>query len=185
MSRRLRRGLLALLLCGAVFLLAVWALRAFVMAAYPVKFSDAVEEYSEANGLPVALVYGVIHTESGFRPEVVSPVGARGLMQITEDTFDWAKWRMGDTETVYDDLYDPETNIRYGAFILRLLIEEFDDTSTALAAYHAGWGSVKGWLEEEEHSADGVTLRAIPFKTTARYVPRVNRAAAIYRTLYQ
>ncbi|MEG2174263.1 MAG: lytic transglycosylase domain-containing protein [Oscillospiraceae bacterium] len=181
-SHRIRSVVVRL---GLVVLLLVLALRVCVGIVYPVRYEALIERYSRQNGVPTALVYGVIRTESGFRADAVSPIGARGLMQITKDTFEWAKWRMGDERSVYEDLFDAETNIRYGTYILRLLIDEFEQTDTALAAYHAGWGSVKGWLSKAEHSSDGKTLISIPFANTARYVPRVLHAEAVYHTLYK
>ena len=88
-------------------------------------------------------------------------------------------------DVAYDRLFEPEANIQCGAFILRLLIDEFGTVDNALAAYHAGWGNVKKWLADEEHSSDGVNLSSIPFGDTARYVKKVNETSRIYRELYQ
>lgn len=181
-KRRSRRLALTL---GLLALLGVSAGWAALQWAYPLKYTDAVEKYAAQYGLSPALVYGIIHTESRFRPDAVSPIGARGLMQITEETFEWARWRCGDTDTTYEQLFEPETNIRYGTYIFSLLLKEFGQPEEALAAYHAGWGSVKKWLSTEEYSADGVTLLNIPFKDTAQYVPRVKRATGIYSRVYQ
>ena len=79
---------------------------------HPLRYESYVEKYSRENGLDKYLVYAVIKTESGFDPGAVSNVGARGLMQIMEDTFDWVKFRLGDEDARYLDMYDPETNIR-------------------------------------------------------------------------
>ena len=176
-----RRAVITLGLLAVLALSAGWAV---LQLAYPLKYTDAVERYAAQYGLSPALVYGIIHTESRFRPDAVSPIGARGLMQITEETFEWARWRCGDDDATYEQLFDPETNIRYGAYILSLLLKEFGQPEEALAAYHAGWGSVKNWLSTEEYSSDGVTLLNIPFKDTAQYVPRVKHAAQIYSKVY-
>ncbi|MEG2204752.1 MAG: lytic transglycosylase domain-containing protein, partial [Oscillospiraceae bacterium] len=127
-----RRGWLAPVL---VILLAIGASVLAVRIAYPIRYREQVERTSAENGLDPALIFAVIRSESGFRTRAVSPIGARGLMQITEETFEWAKWRMGDKTTVYDDLFEPEVNIRYGGYILSLLLGEFVSTDTALAAY--------------------------------------------------
>lgn len=175
-----RRGMVPLCVM-AVVLLSGWLA---LQWAYPLKYTEAVERYAEEYGLSPALIYGIIHTESRFRPNAVSPIGARGLMQITEETFEWARWRCGDDETTYDQLFEPEINIRYGVYIFSLLLKEFGQPEEALAAYHAGWGSVKNWLSTEEYSSNGVTLLNIPFKDTAQYVPRVKHAAEIYKKVY-
>ena len=180
-GRRIKRRVV-LSLCGLTLaLLAGWLA---VQWAYPLKYADTVEQCAAEYGLSPALVYGIIHTESRFRPDAVSPIGARGLMQITEETFEWARWRSGDDETTYEQLFEPKTNIRYGTYIFSLLLKEFGQPEEALAAYHAGWGSVKNWLSTEEYSSDGVTLLNIPYKDTAQYVPRVKNAARVYAKVY-
>ena len=81
--------------------------------AYPKKYSEYVEYYADKYHLDEYLVYSIIKTESGFRADATSNVDARGLMQITEQTFDWIKTKIAPDEAiVFDDMYDPETNIR-------------------------------------------------------------------------
>lgn len=180
---------------GRVFLLVVaililagcmrCAFLRFYRAAYPVHYRETVLASAEERGLPPELVFAVIHCESGFNHQAVSYVEARGLMQITEDTFEWARWRIGDDEErSFGEMFVPETNIRYGTAILYLLLEEFEGEREALAAYHAGWGSVKGWLKKQEYSRDGRTLDGIPFDNTRAYVSKVQQTKEIYRKLY-
>lgn len=154
------------------------------LAAHPKRYSEYVEKYAAEYEIDEDIVYAVIKTESGFDCEAVSNVGARGLMQIMEETFDWIKFRLDDDETVYDEMFDPETNIRYGAYLVDYLLEKFGDKDTAIAAYHAGAGCVSGWLEEKENSADGKRLDNIPSNTTAHYVNKINDALANYKELY-
>ncbi len=151
---------------------------------YPLEYGDLIEKYSSENGLLPEFVCGVIYTESRFRKDAVSTADARGLMQITEDTFEWAAWRMGDEQSSYLDIFDPETNIRYGCYILRLLLDEFEYQDVALAAYNAGWGNVKNWLADSQYSENGVDLHTIPFKDTENYIPNVEKATQRYKALY-
>ena len=152
---------------------------------YPVGYSDMVETASMETGIDKYLIYAVIRTESNFNAEAESEVGARGLMQLMEDAFDWVKFRMEDDRSVtYDDMYDPGYNIEYGSFLLKLLYEEYGDERTALAAYHSGRGSVNGWLEDKNYSSDGKTLDKIPSDTTEHYVKKVMTAYEGYTNLY-
>lgn len=153
-------------------------------ALFPIKYENYVERYSRENGLDKYFVYAVIKTESGFRPDAVSDVGARGLMQIMEDTFDWLKFKQGDESAVYYDMYDPQTNIRYGCYLLGYLMEEFGDIETAAAAYHIGRGRVNEWLGDSSISSDGVHLDVIPASDTAHYVSKITKAVEIYKRLY-
>ena len=157
----------------------------FAKQSYPLKYSEYVELYSEQNNIPIELTYAVIRSESSFRPDATSSIGAKGLMQITDETLDWIRFRMGEKEDVsYDILYDPKENIKYGTYLLRLLIDEFNSTDTALCAYHAGWGNVKEWLENTSYSSDGMTVENIPFKDTDSYVKKVIHTMNIYKKLY-
>lgn len=158
---------------------------AFYRAAYPVGYREIVERESRGNGLPPSLVYAVIRTESGFNPGAQSSVQARGLMQITRETFEWAQYRVKEERALhFDDLFGSEENIRYGAAILRLLLDEFGTETNALCAYHAGWGNAKKWLENPECAPDGKNIEHIPFGDTGRYVEKVLATKATYETLY-
>ena len=172
----------AVLLAAAALLLA--GLLCYYRGAYPLDYREEVEARAAENGLDPALVYAVIRTESGFDPGAQSSVGARGLMQLTPDTYDWVRLRLGEEEGDPEDLFDPGENIRCGCAGLRLLLERFGGEETALAAYHAGWGSVSRWLQSERYSHDGESLDAIPFPDTESYVKKVLETREIYRRLY-
>lgn len=152
---------------------------------YPIKYQETVEAVAQEYDLPPSLLYAVIHTESGFRPDARSSADAKGLMQITDDTYNWAR-QIGKTGEKKDTsvLYDPEKNIRYGGLILRLLYKEFDNTETVLAAYNAGQGHVRSWLMNPDYSEDGNQLDDIPFSETKQYVRRVLRTQKRYQRFY-
>ncbi len=156
-------------------------------AMHPLAYSEYVEKYAEEYGMDKYVIYAVIKTESGFDPNAVSDTGARGLMQIMETTFEWIRdYGLGGTERdrSYDDMFDPETNIRYGAFLWNYLTEKFGCTETAAAAYFSGIGEVSGWVSDPAYSSDGVHLDTIPSKNAAHYVNKINTALATYRELY-
>ena len=154
------------------------------LAAHPKLYSEFVTKYAAEYEIDEDLIYAVIKTESDFDCEAVSNVGARGLMQIMEETFDWIKFRLDDEDSVYDDMFDPEMNIRYGAYLMDYLLEKFGDKDTAVAAYHSGAGSVSLWLEDKANSADGKRLDNIPSSTASHYVNKINNALSNYKELY-
>ena len=151
---------------------------------YPMKFTEYVEKYSSEYGIDANLLYAVIKTESSFNPDAVSNADALGLTQITPETFDWLRMKLGEEDKNLS-LSDPETSVKYGAFFLSYLLEEFGSTDTALAAYHAGRGRVNGWLGDKEISPDGKNLENIPVAETAHYVKKVNKALNAYNNLYK
>ncbi|MBQ6701719.1 MAG: lytic transglycosylase domain-containing protein [Clostridia bacterium] len=148
----------------------------------PDKYRPTVEKYAEEYNIPIEILCAIINTESSFDPNATSHAGAMGMMQITSDTFEWLQFRSGEHHNT-EDLYDYDTNIKYGAYFLSLLYEEFGDWDTVFAAYNAGRGRVNGWLADERYSKDG-KLTDIPIKETANYIKKVNNAIKKYQKLY-
>lgn len=151
--------------------------------AYPLKYAEIIENTADEMELPRALLFALVKAESSFNSDAVSEANAKGLTQITPETFSWLQTKTGES---YEDeaLFEPEISVYYGAWFLKYLLDEFGDEKTALAAYHAGRGIVKEWLLCEEYSSDGKTLDAIPYKDTAAYTERVLKMKNIYKNLY-
>lgn len=174
----------ALVLTLGILLLR-YGYKRYYSAVYPLQYTEEVTAASEEFGVEPSLIYAVIHTESDFRPQVTSSAGAKGLMQLTDSTLEWALNRAGEKgKYTPEDLYDPQVNIHYGVYVLTLLGEQFENTETILAAYNAGIGRVGEWLKNPIYSADGVHLTAIPYPETADYVERVKNARKQYQELY-
>ncbi|MBQ7969282.1 MAG: lytic transglycosylase domain-containing protein [Clostridia bacterium] len=150
----------------------------------PEKYLHVIKTYSEEYNVPIELLCAVINTESSFDPSAQSHADARGIMQITEETFNWLQYRMGIEGTYsFDKLLDYEINIKFGTYFLSLLYEEFNDWDTALAAYNAGRGSVNKWLDDPNVTQDGKLVN-IPFEETRNYIQKVNKAKEKYIQLY-
>ena len=147
-----------------------------------IPYQALVYRYATAYGLEPAMVFGVIRTESNFDPDACSPKDARGLMQITPETLDWAMARenKGACYTA-EDLYDPAVNIKYGCLILSMLYEEFEADSTVWAAYNAGRGNVQKWLKDRRYCEDGITIHKTPYKETNQYIEKVRKYRQEYR----
>ncbi len=184
------RRVLALILLAAVILAGLCSLvfmgyRKYLYTAYPLEYTDYIFEISEEYDVTPSLICAVVCTESHFIPTAKSHAGAVGLMQLTPATFRWAQTRAGVKSPLPETaLTDPETNLRYGTYTLKLLHEMFEDPIAALAAYNAGQGTVTKWLKDPAYSTDGVHLDTIPYKETADYVKKVKNAQTIYKDLY-
>lgn len=152
---------------------------------FPKPYHQLVSRYAQEFSVDENLIYSVMKCESGFDPSATSSVPAMGLMQITEDTFDWISSKLpdGDSYTV-DQLYQPEVAIYYGTFFLGYLLEEFHHEQVALSAYHAGRGITNQWLEDPQYSTDGKTLEVIPYPDTSQYVESVLGTYRVYQRLY-
>jgi len=156
-------------------------------AQHPLEYAGLIMQYSLAQNLDPALVSAVILCESSFNPQAESRVGARGLMQLMEDTAGWVAHKLDEDDASYsfDLLYDAETNIRFGTWYLGYLSRRFGgDATKIVCAYHAGQGNVDAWLSNPKYSSDGVTLDVIPTQDTSAYSSRVLRARDVYRKYY-
>lgn len=189
MSRRRKRTafvVIAVILVLAVALAFAWRYgqKALERTMYPLKYEDIVYRCAEEYELPPSLILAVIHTESKFDPEAQSAVGAKGLMQLMDSTYEWVQKSLTDAPQPLEKIYEPEANIRCGCRLLQYLLQRFDNVETALAAYNAGAGRVSKWLGDAAYSDDGVTLKTIPLTETRQYVERVLKAKEAYQTIY-
>ena len=131
---------------------------------YPRKYEALVDQWAETYGLDPLLVDAFIRTESGFDPDAVSRADAMGLMQLTEDTFEWALSRMPDApELTTEDLFTPAVNIQYGTYVLKLLGEQFEVEETVLAAYNPKLFSPVVEVPERYLFADEFPQDSLPY----------------------
>ena len=180
---KIRASMLIFLCITVVFSVSFTVSSLAMRLFYPIKYELFVEKYSAEYEVDPNLIYAIIRTESSFKPDAVSSANAVGLTQITAETFEWLKSKLGE-EGKNISLSDPETSIKYGAFFISYLLDEFSDTDTAVAAYHAGRGRVNEWLSNPVISPDGKTLSDIPIPETAHYVKKVNKAFNVYNKMY-
>ena len=153
--------------------------------AWPTAFADLVTAASKGRGIEPALLNAVMREESGFRPKVLSTVGARGLTQIMPATGERLAESLGLLDYEADDLFTPARNLLLGAHYLEQLVERFDGRiSAAVASYNAGPEAVARWIEESPRQEDDEWVEAIPYDQTRKYVKRVLRSQQLYRVLY-
>lgn len=142
---------------------------------YPLDYGDIVREHAARNDLDAALVAAVIYEESRFRPRARSRAGALGLMQLQPATAESIARQTGGSAFQVDDLFDPDVNVRYGAWYLRHLLDKYGDERVALAAYNAGETAVDRWVAHHE---------GIRYADVRAYVDKVERTKQTYRRAY-
>ena len=152
--------------------------------AWPAPYPDAMRAATAGRGAPPELLYSLMREESGFRTDVVSIAGARGLLQLMPETAE----RLARTAPIEgftaDDLFDPRTNVRLGAQYFADLLRQFAGrTSAAIGSYNAGPHVVVRWAPESSRE-DDEWVEEIPYEETRAYVKRVLRSAQAYRVLY-
>lgn len=152
----------------------------YVNIRYPIRYIGIITENTAKYGMEPSLICAVIHTESKFNSLALSNKGASGLMQVTKNTADWIASEMDIEDYSYDQIFEPEMNIKIGCYYIDKLLHGYSDLDVALAAYNAGSGNVNKWLTDSTYSEDGRTLSAIPFKETRDYINRVRNNKRIY-----
>ena len=125
-------------------------------------FDDEIRAAAQVFTVDDSLIRAIIHAESAYQPEALSPRGAQGLMQLMPAT---------QKELQIDDVFDPISNIEGGTLYLSQLLNQFDhDVDLAAAAYNAGPGAVREY--------GGIP----PYKETREYVRRVKILYRRYRS---
>ena len=136
-----------------------------------------------------SLAYAIIRQESGFDPGIVSPAGARGLMQLMPATAREVAGKLGLSSSDAKLTTDPQFNMRLGSTYLAQMIEgQGGSFVRAIASYNAGPGRVRQWVAERgdphDPNIDIVDwIEEIPFAETRNYVQRVLEGMEVYRML--
>lgn len=175
----------ALLIVVFVFALSLAGFKTIAAITHPIKFKDEILFYSHGFNLQPELVASVINTESHFNKNAKSNKNALGLMQIKISTAEFLiDYYKLDDKIENENLFAPETNIKFGCLYLNYLNKKFENIYTALAAYNAGETVVRSWLNDERYSQDKITLKNIPFAETRNYILKINSNLKFYKKIF-
>ncbi len=180
--------------CQAALLAQNWgwygrAIRTFANAGcwqdltvnFPLAYHEMLAPRAQALELNLPWVYGVIRAESVFRPNVISPAGAIGLMQLMPDTGQRLASNLGLVLDSSDALMDPQINLTLGSAYLSRMLKRFNGSEPlATAAYNAGINHVQAWLPVSGSLPGDVWIDSIPYWETRGYVRRVMSEAVIF-----
>src|SRR3954467_6914356 len=137
-----------------------------------------------------SIVYAIARQESAFNPAVVSPAQAYGLMQVTPDAARYVCKRHGGTYDLGRLKTDSAYNATLGSAELGGLLEDYRGSYImTFAAYNAGRGSVKKWVDRygdpRDPKVDAVDwVELIPFSETRNYVQRIMENLQVYRARF-
>ena len=152
-----------------------------VKLRFPIAFKDEIIEHAKKQNLQPAVVFGLIRQESVFDEYAGSYVGARGLMQIMPATGRQIARELNEKWHSAASLYEPETNLRYGTYYYKQLLDKFDgQVALAAAGYNAGPHRVKRWRPDKPMAMD-IWIETIPFDETRKYVSIILANALIYQ----
>lgn len=152
-------------------------------------FDDAVypmPQWSPIGGFAIdrALIFAIVKQESNFRPNRVSPRGARGPMQILPRTATYIVEKTSLSSRLRD-LDDPTVNLTIGQRYVRYLMEQEPIRGNLFmlaVAYNAGIGNLARWLAETKFEDDPLLfIEAIPSAETREFIERVMAAMWVYQ----
>jgi soluble lytic murein transglycosylase len=161
---------------------------AFDHYAYPVNGIPSFKQFGPE--VEQSIVYAIARQESAFNQAVVSPAQAYGLMQVTPDAGRYVTKRAGVGFDLSRMKSDPVYNAALGAAELGGLLEDYRGSYIlTFAAYNAGRGSVKKWIDRygdpRDPKVDAVDwVELIPFSETRNYVQRIMENLQVYRARF-
>ncbi len=140
---------------------------------YPPFYDDMIRNHGAVYNVDPFLVSSVIRQESIFNPDILSPVGAVGLMQIMPYTGKYIAQQLNE-EFFVDSLTRPGFNIRYGVYYLRKLLDQFNENLVlVLASYNGGPHNAIKWYERNKHEEFDLFVEDLLFSETRNYVKKV------------
>ncbi|MGR5064229.1 murein transglycosylase [Photobacterium sp. DNB22_13_2] len=159
----------------------------YIELRFPVAHKWWFDFFSKKRELPVTTMMALARQESALNIEAISPVGARGLMQLMPATAKETAKKLGRNYEGKSSLFDPGVNIRLGSGYLKMMLEQYDNNRIfAFAAYNAGPSRVTRWRKGTDGRLDVYAfIEAIPFNETRGYVQNILMFEIYYGDLIQ
>jgi soluble lytic murein transglycosylase len=152
--------------------------------AFPLEYSDLVQQEASANGFSPLLLLALVRQESTYDPNATANADDTGLTQVVPATAQEIAQQLGDTNFKQSDLLRPNVALRYGAHYLGNALSGFEGVlPPAVAGYNAGPGTAAAWWESAGGNPD-LFLETIEFAGTRTYVEHVLEYYAIYLYAY-
>ncbi len=152
---------------------------------YPIQYDEEINKFTNQFDLDPYLVLSIIQVETKFNKDKISKKGATGLMQIMPDTADWIIERGNFPSYFVYQLNKPEINIELGSWYLANVYNNFNrNLIITIAAYNAGPGNVKKWIDNHLWDGSYEHIEQIPYGETRHYIERVLFFYDRYKWIY-
>ncbi len=153
--------------------------------AYPLAYRKLVEKHQRIGDNPPYYLYSIMRKESGFNPHTVSYADAIGLLQMIPPTTRRVVGELG-LEYTSDLLYDPELNIRAGAWYIGHLLEKFkQQIPIGAGSFNSGPRPVMRWLDKNGERPIDEFIELVSYNQTRGYMKKVPEIYARYLYLYE
>jgi TolA-binding protein len=158
----------------------------FFQYAFPLAYADLIfDRAGKKQKVDPMLVHSLIRQESFYQKDIVSKVGAIGLMQVMPSTARAIARELNIRPPRRYDMMQPSTNITLGVYYMEQVFSQFDNNMiNAIASYNAGPGAVKKWVNKFSFEDPDFYVESIPYEETRNYVKKVLNNYWIYRELY-
>jgi soluble lytic murein transglycosylase len=158
----------------------------FLETAYPrVMFKEAVT-LGRKHGVDPHLIWAIMRQESRYDPEIVSPAGALGLMQVTPGAAGISSNRARVSSQMIADILEPKKNLHYGVRELGKNLKTFKGkVIPSVAAYNADIRKVRAWVRSNGHLKEDEFVEMIPYLETRLYVKKVMAGYRAYAKVYR
>jgi peptidoglycan lytic transglycosylase len=152
---------------------------------YPRAYREFVEKYGPTGENPPYYLYTIMQKESAYNPHDVSYADAIGLLQMIPPT----SKRVGekiDYPYTDDILYDPEGNIRFGAWYIGHLLKKFHgQIPIGAGSYNAGPRAMMKWLAKNGERPLDEFIELCPYMQTREYMKKALDIYSRYIYLYE
>ena len=156
-----------------------------LMLLYPAPYRDALLKYGTEKDVDPRFLLSIMRQESRFQADIKSAAAARGLMQFITNTSDKMALELGIEQFRQDELYDPDTAVRFGAHYISKIFQDFPGQPQAVAAsYNGGEDRMARWLKRAKTNDPDQYVPEIVFAQTKDYVERVMTNYRLYLLLY-
>lgn len=153
-----------------------------LMLRFPLAYQNTVKQYAKQYAVPPEFVYAIIRQESGFREDVVSSVGAKGLMQLMPRTASVVSKMSKIPYNDHNQLFLSQKNINIGIAYLQQLTKRFSNHPVLVAAaYNAGPSQVVYWLRNHPPKEIDLWIETLPWQETRNYLKNVMAFAIVYQ----
>lgn len=149
---------------------------------FPLAYRDTINQYSKQYHVAPEFIYAIIRQESGFREDVTSSAGARGLMQVMPKTATAVSKKDKIPYHDHRELFSSQKNINIGVAYLKQLGKRFDAHPILIAAsYNAGPKQVVYWLKTHPPKEIDLWIETLPWRETRNYLKNVFAFYVVYQ----